>query len=105
MVQYGTRLLASTLAAMVQYRTRSVQARSRRSIAVRHSHMQLLSESWDKWNGYVTKRRAKAAAETVALASFRTRLLLHGCRSWLTGGLRRRTARVEVRVNCPVSLT
>lgn len=103
--QHGARLLASALASIVQYSKLSLQARSRRSAAVRHSHVQLLRGSWGNWRTYVAKRRRKAAVETAALASYRTRLLLHGCRRWLAGGLGRRTARVEVRFSLPADLS
>eukprot|EP01043_Picozoa_sp_COSAG02_P005338 COSAG02_NODE_144_length_34086_cov_65.390944_13_plen_128_part_00 len=98
--QHGATLLAFALASMVKYGKLSLQAQALRSAAVRHSHAQLLRGSLGSWRKYVAKRRVKAAAETAALASYRARLLLHGCRRWLAGGLGRRTARVEVRVSC-----
>lgn len=102
--QHGATLLAYALASVVKYRKLSLQARTLRSAAVRHSHAQLLRGSLGEWRKYVAKRRVKAAAETAALASYRTRLLLHGCRRWLAGGLGRRTARVEVRISCLANL-
>jgi hypothetical protein len=103
--QHGATLLASAVAAMVQYSKLSLQARSLRTAAVRHSHVQLLRGSLSGWRKYVAKRRVKAAAEAAALASYRTRLLLHGCRRWLAGGLGRRTARVEVCISCLADLS
>eukprot|EP01045_Picozoa_sp_COSAG04_P027603 COSAG04_NODE_4077_length_2320_cov_1.870329_2_plen_186_part_00 len=102
--QRTTSLLSRMFAATKLYCRAAKLARQRLDAAVVHVAHRLQRRSVQAWVGHVTKRRRKAALEAAALQSHRSRLLLHGCRGWLQGGMMRRTARVEVDTQAPSQL-
>jgi len=102
--QRTTSLLSRMFAATKLYCRAAKLARQRLDAAVVHDAHRLQRRSVQAWVGHVTKRRRKAALEAAALQSHRSRLLLHGCRGWLQGGMKRRTARVEVDTQVPSQL-